>query len=236
AEVTHVENLLVAVSGLDADRVRDVFGEVLSGGDGTTAEIALADGRTHLSVVVRRLDEDGATTGAVACFTDVTDSLRLRHELQQRAEIDPLTGSLNRSAVLERLTRAVEADGPGVAVVFVDLDGFKAVNDEQGHETGDEVLVRVADVLRQRCRDQDEVGRYGGDEFLLTCGDVGSPQEAQALAERFATALAEHDLRASVGVAWSRPGAQSVRQLVAAADTAMYAAKAARKGQVVLAS
>lgn len=235
-DVTHVGDLLGRVVEIDVARVRDAFGAVLAGGDGSTAEIALVDGRTHLSVVVRRLDEDGATTGAVACFTDVSDSLRLRHELQQRAEIDPLTGSLNRSAVLDRLTRAVEADGPGVAVVFVDLDGFKAINDEQGHETGDEVLVRVADVLARRCRDEDRVGRYGGDEFLVTCSHVDSPQEARALAERFADALAEHDLRASVGVAWSRPGAQSVRQLVAAADAAMYAAKATRGGQVVLAS
>lgn len=236
AEITHVEGLLDAVAERDSDRVRVVFGEVLSGGDGTTAEIALADGRTHLSVVVRRLDEDGATTGAVACFTDVTDSLRLRQELQRRVEIDPLTGSLNRSAILDRLSRAVDAEGPGVAVVFVDLDGFKAVNDEQGHETGDAVLVRVAEVLRRRCRDEDRVGRYGGDEFLVACGSVGSAKEARSLAKRFADALAENDLRASIGVAWSRPGGLSVRQLVAAADTAMYAAKADRKGEVVLAS
>ena len=236
AELAHVEDLLGPVAELDVTPVRDAFGAVLAGGDGSTAEIAFADGRTHLSLVVRRLDEDGATTGAVACFTDVSDSLRLRHELQQRAEIDPLTGALNRSAVLEQLHRAVESDGPGVAVVFVDLDGFKAVNDELGHETGDEVLIRVSDVLRQRCRDLDRVGRYGGDEFLVTCGDVDSPQEAHALAERFATALAEHDLRASVGVAWSRPGGRTVRQLVAAADIAMYEAKATRAGRVVLAS
>lgn len=236
ATVTHVEDLLAAVSEPDVDRVRAVFGTVLTGDEGAHAEVALSGGNTHLSVVVRRLDEDGATTGAVACFTDVTDSLRLRHELQQRAEIDPLTGSLNRSAVLERLTRSVEADGPGVAVVFVDLDGFKAINDEQGHETGDEVLVRVAEVLRGCCRGADRVGRYGGDEFLVTCDDVDSPEEAHLLAERFATALVEHGLHASVGVAWSRPGAQTVRQLVAAADTAMYAAKAARKGEVVLAA
>jgi diguanylate cyclase (GGDEF)-like protein/PAS domain S-box-containing protein len=236
AELTHVDDLLRPILDLDVAPARDAFGSVLAGGDGSTAEIALADGRTHLSLVVRRLDEDGTTTGAVACFTDVSDSLRLRHELQQRAEIDPLTGSLNRSAVLERLTRAVESDGPGVAVVFVDLDGFKAVNDEQGHETGDEVLIRVADVLRRRCRDEDRVGRYGGDEFLVTCTDVDSPEKARDLAERFAAALIEHDLPASVGVSWSRPGGQSVRQLVAAADTAMYAAKAARGSQVVLAS
>lgn len=236
AEATHVEDLLAAVAETDRDGIRGVFGRVLSGADGATVEIALANGRTHLSVVVRRLDEGGSTTGAVACFTDVTDSLRLRHELQQRAEVDPLTGSLNRSAVLDRLHHAVDAGGPGVAVVFVDLDGFKAVNDEQGHETGDEVLVRVAGVLRDGCREEDHVGRYGGDEFLVTCGNVDSPQEARAVAQRFATALAEHDLHASVGVAWSRPGGTTVRQLVAAADTAMYAAKATRNGEVVLAS
>lgn len=237
ARATHVDHLVAGLrGGGDADRLRAAFGAVLAGDPGAEAEVCLADGRTHLSVVLRRLDEAGVTTGAVACFTDVSDNLRLRDELRRRAEIDPLTGSLNRGAVLERLTAAVGAEGPGVAVVFVDLDGFKAVNDQHGHESGDELLVQVASVLREHCREHDVVGRYGGDEFLVTCERVGSSDEAHVVARRFKAALERHGLGASVGVAWSPPGRQDVRRLVAAADAAMYAAKATRDGRVVLAS
>ncbi len=233
-----VEDLVRAFRRADAVRVRDCFGQVLAGAGAADVEGTLADETRHVSVSVRRLDEEGTTTGAVACFSDVTDGRRLREELQRRATVDPLTGVLNRSSVLEAVEAGLGGDGRGVAVVFVDLDGFKAVNDTLGHRAGDDLLCVVARVLQNSCRPGDAVGRLGGDEFLVTCVDVASPDEAQQVGRRFAAAVRGGDdggVAASSGVAWSRPRATSARQLVAAADEAMYVAKARGDGQVVLA-
>lgn len=92
-------------------------------------------------------------------LTDITESLRLRSELERRATVDPLTGCLNRSAALATLDEALLDRRHGTAVMFMDLDGFKSVNDELGHGVGDRVLVAVASRLREAIRGGDVVGR-----------------------------------------------------------------------------
>jgi diguanylate cyclase (GGDEF)-like protein/PAS domain S-box-containing protein len=183
-------------------------------------------------------DSTGVVTGAIGCVSDVTDSVRLRRELQIRANVDALTGCLNRSAIFELLELAVQersTNGDGLAVVFVDLDDFKSVNDQYGHATGDAILIAASRRMRAGLRSEDHVGRIGGDEFLVICPKVPSHQHAIDVAGRLdaslqgIVAVAGHtiELRATLGLAWTHDEI-SPDELVAQADRAMYKAKQVR--------
>jgi diguanylate cyclase len=169
--------------------------------------------------------------------------VRLRQanvELGAVALTDPLTGLHNRRALIAELARALaraQRDGQRVHVAFVDLDGFKAINDRHGHDVGDAFLHAVGARLAAALRGGDFLARYGGDEFVVIApaDDEGA---AAAIGERFAAAtrgryeLAGNTLDypgASVGVATAEPGDSSDRVL-ARADQAMYAVKRARRG------
>jgi diguanylate cyclase (GGDEF)-like protein len=138
----------------------------------------------------------------------VTERAQLRKELEVRASVDALTSCLNRAATLELVDRTVSApDGNrGNAVVFIDLDRFKAVNDDLGHAAGDRLLVEVAERLRDTLRDGDHVRRLGGDEFLVICPGVDTADRAREIAER-----TTESLKADTLIAW--------------ADSAMYESK-----------
>lgn len=229
--VSTLADLLAAVGDDDRARAEAAFRSVLDGAADADVEVALArEDLRWCAVSVRRLDDGaGTTTGAVGCLTDTTDSARLRHELSHQATVDPLTRALNRTGSDAALAEAFVTPGAGVAVLFVDLDDFKTVNDELGHEAGDRLLVDVADALRAACRSGDTVGRVGGDEFLVVCRDVGQ-EAARALHTRVEAGLPEG--AASVGLAWAPAGEGSPTELVAKADTAMYAAKSERHSAV----
>ena len=180
-------------------------------------------------------DGSGVVSGAVGCLSDVTDSAQLRRELEARASVDDLTSCLNRAATLELVARtmaAPEVSGEGNAVVFIDLDRFKLVNDRFGHAVGDSLLVAAADRLRLAVRDCDHIGRLGGDEFLVICPGVRSSAQAVQIAERIAAAITDTvdvgpgavELRASLGVAWTTE-ALDADTLIAQADSAMYESK-----------
>lgn len=198
----------------------------------------------HLSL--RPLTDDtGTVSGAIGCVSDVTESVELRRELELRAAVDGLTGCLNRQStmdLLEATLRNVHDLGSSVAVLFIDLDRFKDVNDVHGHAAGDRVLVETADRIRQVIRSNDRFGRIGGDEFLVICPDVTTSQIAMAVAERVARALHGAieipggiiEFQSSVGVAWAS-GPTSADSLVATADTAMYRSKRQGQGSAVLA-
>ncbi len=137
--------------------------------------------------------DDGTINGAIACVADITDSARMREELKRRATFDELTGCYNRASIMGALEANIASGQRQAerAVVFVDLDGFKAVNDRYGHAAGDELLNVVAQRLQGVLRDEDMVGRIGGDEFLTVCPNVGGPDQAMRLAERLAQAQRE---------------------------------------------
>ena len=188
---------------------------------------------------------EGEVTGGVLSLADVTDAARMRAELEQRATFDALTGCVNRPTVMERLEVSLTAGAvaSGVAVVFIDLDDFKTVNDAFGHAVGDTLLAAVAARIRDVVRGGDVVGRLGGDEFLIVAPAIDDPAEAQELGDRVMQAVAAPltvgALRltpsASVGVAWCPDGgAGDADGLIAAADAAMYAAKHAGGGAVVV--
>ncbi|MGC8633402.1 MAG: diguanylate cyclase domain-containing protein [Candidatus Limnocylindrales bacterium] len=188
-------------------------------------------------------DPAGGLTGAVVTVEDVTESVALRAELERRATCDVLTQLRNRASVLASLEEALADPGPGgTAVVFLDLDGFKGVNDRLGHLAGDALLRMAAERLVQSVRATDPVGRLGGDEFLVVCPQVGGPARALAVAERIAEGLRAPvrldgitlTLRASLGVAYTRRPVPADR-LVRRADAAMYASKRAGAGRPVLA-
>ncbi|MBV9952319.1 MAG: diguanylate cyclase [Acidimicrobiia bacterium] len=188
-------------------------------------------------------DATGAVNGAIGCVQDVTDSVVLRHTLEMRAATDDLTGCLNRPAIEALLTQLLggAGGGSGVAVAFVDLDRFKAVNDQHGHGSGDQVLVKAGERLRAAVRACDHIGRVGGDEFLVVCPDVGSEAMAAEIGERLASTVngpvatqrGPVDLRASVGIAWACDAGCSPDHLIRCADEAMYAAKADARGPVL---
>ncbi|MCU1394002.1 MAG: hypothetical protein JWM34_2430 [Ilumatobacteraceae bacterium] len=220
---------------------REVVGALVAGRDADLEVRLSLPGEALLrycSIAIRVLtDADDVPVGAVLCINDVTEQSTLRTELEMRASVDDLTGCLNRAAVLRELDRAVarHADrSPGTAVVFLDLDGFKEVNDTFGHETGDRLLVGAADRLRGAMRSIDVVGRLGGDEFLVVLPAVRTIEEAIRIGTRLTDALAAPvdivgglpiRIRSSVGVAWTDAIGVTSETLTAAADRAMYESK-----------
>jgi diguanylate cyclase (GGDEF)-like protein len=160
--------------------------------------------------------------------------LRLEETLRRAAMRDPLTGLSNRRLFEEHVEGILEAAETMVCVVFVDMDGFKAVNDRLGHAMGDTLLCEVAERLRGVVRETDSVARFGGDEFIAIA-EVSHPDAAEALAERIREALslpysllpADLTLSASVGAVVAPTGSRAASdQLVRAADHAMYESKA----------
>jgi diguanylate cyclase (GGDEF)-like protein len=176
--------------------------------------------------------------GVAAQAATALQNGRLVDELDRRATHDDLTGVLNRAGFGARMRRVLDDAGGDerVGLLFVDLDGFKPVNDEHGHDTGDELLRQVAARLRGMLRRDDIVARLGGDEFALVLARVQTDDETAAAARRVRRALSEpfviggRELRigASVGTArWPDDGA-TVEALMRCADGEMYARKAAR--------
>ena len=153
---------------------------------------------------------------------------------------DPLTGLPNRALILDHLRLALarsQRRPSTVAVLFVDLDHFKLINDTLGHQAGDDLLIAVGQRLRTTLRPPDTVGRLGGDEFVAVCEDVGAKADALAVAERLAATLAaplhlagrDLTIRASIGVTLSVTDSTDPATLLAEADGAMFWAK--RRGR-----
>jgi diguanylate cyclase (GGDEF)-like protein len=149
---------------------------------------------------------------------------------------DPLTGLANRSLVLDHLHQALARAGRRsslTAVIFLDLDDFKPINDTLGHLAGDEILVRIAERLRSAIRSSDTLGRWGGDEFVIVCDDLDRASDAPTIVARlaaaferpFATNGTELRVAASIGVAVSGGGDDHPAALIHAADAAMYRVK-----------
>jgi diguanylate cyclase (GGDEF)-like protein/PAS domain S-box-containing protein len=188
----------------------------------------------------RRLDHDAriAQTALAQQAGQVLARLRFQQELERRALFDQLTGLANRGVFQDRLDRVLHSSQSlSVAVVFIDLDGFKTVNDELGHRVGDRVLTEVGARLRSAVRDRDLVSRYGGDEFVVLLEDTDE-HDALAIAERLRGVIAapfelvpeRYSISASVGVAMTHspePLSAGLAAVIRMADDAMYTAKRA---------
>ena len=183
-----------------------------------------------------------AELAAVTIVVDVTAShlaeTRMRHQMLH----DGLTGLANRTLLMDRLAQALQRarrHGGRVAVLFIDLDDFKQVNDTLGHDVGDDLLVHVADILRSAVRPDDTVARLGGDEFVLVC-DIESSRNVWDIAKRIQAASRDEGEegddprlrpRFSIGMVLGNPETADPLSLLRDADSAMYAAKERGKGR-----
>jgi diguanylate cyclase (GGDEF)-like protein len=169
----------------------------------------------------------------------------ITHELTHRTLHDELTGLPNRTLFWDRLSHRMSLANrrhASYAVIFVDLDKFKEINDTLGHAIGDQLLVDVAARIRDVLRAGDSAARMGGDEFLILLDDVGSPEEAMIVANRLSAALREpyvlgagqRIVTASMGTVVSSDEFEDADAVIVAADTAMYEAKQRGRGQCVL--
>ena len=168
---------------------------------------------------------------------DVTERRRFEADLAYQATHDPLTGLPNRALLLDHLELALaraERDDRLVALLFLDLDRFKVVNDSLGHDAGDELLAQAARRISEVVRPADTVARLGGDEFVILCDDVDDEDHAVAVAQRVAAAIESSPfysatpnlaITASIGVALAAGGAGHPEALLRDADAAMYRAK-----------
>ncbi|MGY1672489.1 putative bifunctional diguanylate cyclase/phosphodiesterase [Geodermatophilus sp. SYSU D00710] len=229
----------------DADRIDAGLRRLRTGPDGLvprtfTHDYAheLGGATTWWRLQAARVDDAGQV---VITHTDISERARHEQQLAWQASHDDLTGLPNRARVLELIGEALADESSRTALLFLDLDGFKTVNDSLGHEVGDELLRQVGARLAGQVRPGDAVGRLGGDQFVVLARSCDTP-EAAALAFRlqrsfirpFTAAGLTVPVSASIGVAVAQPGTRHAHQLLSDADAAGYAAKAAGRDRVRL--
>ncbi|WP_194756720.1 sensor domain-containing diguanylate cyclase [Aliidiomarina indica] len=203
----------------------------------------------HMSNASPIFDDDGVVIKYMGIARDITESKHLQHKMEKRANFDLLTELPNRQLFFSKLESLIGKCVLGqlqVALMFIDLDYFKPVNDKFGHAVGDLVLQEVALRLRRSLREGDLVGRIGGDEFVVALADLKTPENtpaiAQATAERILTAIAEpfaiegntHHISCSIGIALYPEHAENAVALARLADEAMYTAKSNGRGRFEL--
>lgn len=183
-------------------------------------------------------DASGKVSEYVAVYTDMSEQMRREQEVRHQAHHDVLTGLPNRHLLADRISHAIDVaqrEAKSFALLFLDLDGFKPINDSYGHGTGDVLLTEIAHRLTYRCRASDTVARYGGDEFVVLLRDADQAGAVGVVAGELIQSVAEpilidginHEVRASIGIAFYPDHAENAAALLHAADQAMYDAKAA---------
>jgi diguanylate cyclase (GGDEF)-like protein/PAS domain S-box-containing protein len=215
--------------------------------DGETSQYTrLVDGhpqgpRWLRTSYVPDLSDDGAVVGVYTVTIDVHELAEARQQLQRTVERDELTQALSRRAMIERLEAAMEtANTHPFALYFLDLDGFKALNDAEGHTAGDALLTALAKALQAAVRADDAVGRFGGDEFLVLAA-ARDHDSAKALGEHLLKAVhacaadcpKSRHITASIGFALAPQDATQSLRLLQMADSAMYEAKRRGKNRAV---
>ncbi len=186
------------------------------------------------------LETPGEMPGMVQVFPDITDRKKAQDDLFRQANFDILTGLPNRALATDRLQQAMRKtprSGQHVAVIFIDIDNFKHINDTLGHVFGDRLLVKVADCLAHCVRDSDTIARWGGDEFLVITPDLRSLDQVEVVVDKIFAGLRhpviidgrEFTITASLGLTGYPDDAENVDGLLSHADVAMYQAKSAGK-------
>ena len=246
SEALRGTNYLDMVHPEDRSRLEVVFAGLVGSPVGsTTAEYRMdhADGSSlFVESIVSNLLDDSTVNGLVLNTRDVTDRKHLEDELAHQAFHDSLTGLSNRAVFRDRLDHALELSARhqrSLAVLLLDLDGFKTVNDSLGHDVGDQLLIAVGARIAECARGSDTVARLGGDEFLVLLEEDVDEARSMTVAARMLSVLAapfdvsdrEVFIGASIGIAVSDGSSVDADELIRNADTAMYAAKAAGRGR-----
>jgi diguanylate cyclase (GGDEF)-like protein/PAS domain S-box-containing protein len=231
--------------GEDGEKLRSFLAEVAATSSGTVGPIELRIERDNQHYVIEsvgsNLTEDPAVQGLALNFRDISERKALEEQLRQLAFHDPLTLLANRNLFRDRVQHALTLAQRGqssVAVMFLDLDNFKNINDSLGHDAGDEMLQAVAQRIVKTTRSSDTVARLGGDEFAVLLEGIATKSEVERLADAlietldlpFALSGTEVRVGASIGVAFSTAEA-GAETLLSNADIAMYHAKAAGKNR-----
>jgi diguanylate cyclase (GGDEF)-like protein/PAS domain S-box-containing protein len=217
------------------------------GGDPVAAEFRLAPVSGEEIFVLSRAqlvtdDEGFEPPYVITLQADITDRKQLERELERRAAHDDLTGLWNRSSLIDHLERALHSRvARPLAVMFIDLDDFKSINDTLGHDAGDAVLRETAERISAVARVSDLASRWGGDEFIVACEQAGSLDEIRAIAGRLRDSLnapmvhGRHSIRCDVSIGVAVAGEDDdTASLVDRADAATYTAKRAGKGRIVV--
>lgn len=234
----------------DRERARGIV-LTLREGAGTSAPRAefrfqhKEGGWRDIEVVATNLINDPSVGEIVIVGRDVSGRKQLEQELTQQAFYDSLTGLPNRALFLNRLAHAlnrVERSHHSIAVLFLDLDRFKHINDSLGHSVGDQLLAAFARSLQEQVRQGDTVARLGGDEFTLLLEDITNPQEAAMVARRILNtlqnpiAVANHEVfvMASIGITFADNSTRTPDDVINNADAALYRAKETGRGRYVV--
>ena len=196
------------------------------------------DGRVYAEMLTISAVQDpgGRTMNYVALFSDITAMKEYQQRLESIAHYDSLTNLPNRTLLADRLQQTMaqsQRRGQSLAVVYLDLDGFKSINDEYGHDVGDQVLITLARCMKEVLRDCDTLARIGGDEFVAVLGDLDAPESCEPVLARLLLAASEPvnagdatlRVSASIGVTFYPQDNADADQLLRHADQAMYAAK-----------
>jgi diguanylate cyclase (GGDEF)-like protein/PAS domain S-box-containing protein len=233
----------------DVEWVRALFRDIIAtAGAEVTADFRArhADGSWRwLEATAKNLLAEPSVGGIVVNYRDITERRSLEEQLRYQAFHDALTGLPNRALFMDRLGHALtrsRRDQSPLAVLFLDLDDFKAVNDRLGHMCGDELLVAVADRLRRSLREADTAARMGGDEFAMLLEDPTNGNAPTQIAERILEALRDpfqvqaQEVRThgSIGIALHAGPGQTADELLRHADVAMYAAKSQGKNRLTV--
>lgn len=212
------------------------FGYPIADRAAVTIELLGIGGKMRTAEMrVSRIDWHGRAA-TLLILRDVSEQARLLERLRYLANYDAVTGLPNRTLFLEHLrqaTREARRHGHRVGLLFIDLDGFKRVNDTLGHEAGDVLLQRAGALFQGALREGDRVARFAGDEFLVTLTQVQDAEEGGVVADKLLAVLAKPidvdgravDIGASIGVAYFPDDAQDAATLLHRADSAMYRAK-----------
>ncbi|TDF39168.1 EAL domain-containing protein [Alteromonadaceae bacterium M269] len=223
-QLSYPEKLRSMASSLKNDPLQDLEGH-----------LEFKDGRIleYHSSAQKQLDK---LVGRVWCLRDVTEHKKNEELIQYQAFHDALTALPNRHLLIDRLNHAIQLchrNNKQLAVMFIDLDNFKKVNDSEGHEEGDRVLIEVAQRLRNTLREQDTLSRHGGDEFVLIIEDVRHQADLAQLAQKLCDVIAQpitlkgrkHYISSSIGISNYPSDDADPKALIRKADMAMYRAK-----------
>ena len=234
----------------DQLRINEAFKPVLDAGSTYEVEFRLQHKEGHYVPVLSRgfvlRDADGKAVRVSGTNTDLSERKKAEHSIHQLAYFDQLTGLPNRRHLLEHIHKVVHRatrTGQLGAVLFIDLDNFKDLNDTLGHDIGDLMLRQFADRLRHVLRESDHLARLGGDEFVVVVEDLGmaparAAEEAEAIADKLLVASSrkfflpamDYTITPSIGIAMFDHLSDSVDAILKQADLAMYGAKAAGRG------